>query len=132
VDVCFGGVGLTGHLAFNEPPEPREDVSVADFGIRPTRVVRLARETIVINAVAAARGNLDRIPRLAVTVGMKEILESRKVRIYMNRPWQAAIVRKVLHGPVTPAVPASLLQGHPDVHVTIADYVGEPPEPELR
>lgn len=132
VDVCFGGVGITGHVAFNDPPEPGEHTSVEEFRRLATRVVRLSRETLVINAVTAARGNLDRIPRLAVTVGMKEILASRKVRLYMNREWQAAIVRKMLHGPVTPAVPASLLQEHPDAHVTIADYVAEVPEPALR
>jgi glucosamine-6-phosphate deaminase len=63
---------------------------------------------------------------------MKEVLESRKVRIYMNREWQAAIVRKILHGPVTEAVPASLLQEHPDVRFTIAEYVAAQPEPGLR
>jgi glucosamine-6-phosphate deaminase len=132
VDVCFGGVGVTGHLAFNEPPEPGEQVSLEEFRRLPTRVVRLSRETRTINAVNAARGNLDRIPKLAATVGMREILESRKVRLYMNREWQCAIVRKVLHGPVTPAVPASLLQEHPDVRLTIAAQVARLPEPELR
>lgn len=119
-------------MAFNDPPEPGEHVSLDEFRRSPTRVVRLSRETLVINAVTAAHGNLDRIPRLAVTVGMKEILASRKVRLYMNREWQAAIVRKMLHGPVTPAVPASLLQEHPDAHVTIAEHVAELPEPSLR
>jgi glucosamine-6-phosphate deaminase len=132
VDVCFGGVGITGHVAFNDPPEPSEDVSLDEFRRLPTRIVRLSRETLLINAVTAVRGNLDRIPRLAVTVGMTEILASRKVRLYMNREWQAAIVRKLLHGPVTPAVPASLLQEHPDAHVTIAEHVAELPEPALR
>jgi glucosamine-6-phosphate deaminase len=132
VDVCFGGVGVTGHLAFNEPPEPGEQVSLEEFRRLPTRVVRLSQETRTINAVNAARGNLDRIPKLAATVGMREILESRKVRLYMNREWQCAIVRKVLHGPVTPAVPASLLQEHPDVRLTIAAQVARLPEPELR
>lgn len=132
VDVCFGGVGITGHVAFNDPPEPGEQTSVEEFGRLATRVVRLSRETLLINAVTAARGNVDRIPRLAVTVGMTEILASRKVRLYMNREWQAAIVRKLLHGPVTPAVPASLLQEHPDAHVTIAEHVAEVPEPALR
>jgi 6-phosphogluconolactonase/glucosamine-6-phosphate isomerase/deaminase len=50
----------------------------------------------------------------------------------MNREWQAAIVRKILHGPVTEAVPASLLQEHPDVRFTIAEYVAAQPEPGLR
>ena len=132
VDVCFAGVGVLGHLAFNEPPEPHARVSLEAFRRLPTRVVELSRETRLINAVNAARGNLDRIPRLAVTVGMREILESRRVRVYMNREWQSAIVRKMLHGPVTPTVPASLLQEHPDVRLTIAAPVARLPEPELR
>jgi glucosamine-6-phosphate deaminase len=132
VDVTFGGVGITGHLAFNDPPEPGEAVDAGAFAALPTRVVQLSRETLTINAVTAARGNIERIPRRAVTVGMKEILASRKVRIFMNRVWQCAIVRKLLHGPVTAAVPASLLQRHPDVLVTITPEVALLPEPELR
>ena len=50
----------------------------------------------------------------------------------MNRPWQCAIVRKLLHGPVTAAVPASLLQRHPDARVVAADIVTDLPEPVLR
>ena len=107
-------------------------MSVDELRGLPTRVVRLSRETRLVNALNAARGNLDRIPALAVTVGMREILASRRVRVYMNREWQGAIVRKVLHGPVTPAVPASLLQEHPDVRLTIAAHVARLPEPELR
>jgi glucosamine-6-phosphate deaminase len=131
-DVCFGGVGITGHLAFNDPPEPGEQISLEQFGALPTRVVRLSRETRLINAVTTSRGNLDRIPEYAVTVGMKEILESRKVRVYLNRPWQSAIIRKILHGPVTPAVPASLLQNHRDVHFMAVEYVAELPAPQLQ
>ena len=131
-DVCFGGIGITGHVAFNDPPEPEEIISAEAFAALPTRIVKLSRETRLINSVTASRGNIDRIPEFAMTVGMKEILESRKVRIYMNRIWQCAIVRKILHGPVTSAVPGSLLQKHRDVRFTITDYVAELPEPELR
>ena len=132
VDVCFGGVGITGHLAFNDPPEPGETMSADEFAALPTRVVRLSRETRTVNAITAAKGNFDRIPEFAVTVGMKEILASRKVRIYMNRSWQCAIARKLLHGPVTAAVPASFLQRHPDAKVTAVDLVTDLPEPTLR
>ena len=132
IDVAFGGVGITGHLAFNDPPEPGEPLDADAFASLPTRVVRLSRETLTINSVTAARGNIDRIPKLAVTVGMKEILEARKIRVFMNRPWQCAVVRKLLHGPVTAACPASLLQRHPDVRVTITREVAELPEPTLR
>ncbi len=132
VDVCFGGVGITGHVAFNDPPEPDEDISLETFRALPTRVVRLSRETVLINSVTACRGNVDRIPPLAITVGMKEILDSRQVRLYLNRAWQNAIVRKALHGPVTQHVPVSLLQDHADCRFTITREVAEPPEPSLR
>ncbi|MBZ8134959.1 glucosamine-6-phosphate isomerase [Afifella sp. IM 167] len=132
VDACFGGVGITGHLAFNDPPEPGDETGLEEFAALPTRIVRLSRETRVNNAITAARGSIDRVPELAVTVGMREILGARRVRLYMNRPWQCAIVRKLLHGPVTAAVPASLLQRHPDARVTALDLVTALPEPELR
>ncbi len=132
VDVAFGGVGITGHLAFNDPPEPGETVDNEAFAKLPMRVVALNRETRTINAVTATRGNIDRIPRTAVTVGMKEILEARKIRLYLNRSWQCAIVRKLLHGPITAAVPASLVRRHPDVRVTMTTEVTQLPEPVLR
>lgn len=131
VDVAYCGVGINGHLAFNDPPEADEDGSVEAVRGSVTRVVRLTRETRLINSVTAARGNVDRIPRFASTVGMHEILSARKVRVYMNRPWQCAIVRKILCGPVTGRVPASLLQTHPDASVVMADQVRELPEPAL-
>ena len=131
VDVAYCGVGINGHLAFNDPPESDENDSVEAVGGSTTRVVRLTRETRLINSVTAAKGNVDRIPRFASTVGMKEILDAKKVRVYMNRVWQCAISRKILCGPMTGRVPASLLQAHPDASVVLAEYVTELPEPTL-
>ena len=127
VDSCFGGVGIAGHVAFNEPPEPGEPQDVEEFAARPTRVLRLSRETRTINAVTATRGALDLIPERAVTVGMREILGARRLRLFLNRPWQAGIVRKMLHGPVTPAVPASYAQRHPDCAVVVTEEVTRMP-----
>lgn len=132
VDVCYGGVGITGHLAFNDPPEPEAPDDPDAFADLPTRVLRLSRETLTVNAINAARGNIDRIPKLAITVGMREILAARKLRIYMNRPWQCAVVRKLLHGPVSARCPASLMQRHPDALVTFTEDVAQMPEPVLR
>jgi glucosamine-6-phosphate deaminase len=131
VDACFGGIGINGHIAFNEPPEPGETVSVEDFAALPTRVLSLSRETRTINSVTVG-GEIAVIPRRAITVGMKEILASRRLRFYCNRPWQRAVVRRVLHGPLTAACPASLLRTHPDAELTVADYVAEPPDIQLR
>lgn len=131
VDVCFGGIGINGHMAFNEPPEPDEVMSADQFAALPTRVLRLSRETRTINSVTVG-GEISIVPDRAITVGMKEILASRKCRFYCNRPWQRAVVRRVLHGPLTSACPASLLRTHPDAEITLADYVAEPPEIRLR
>ncbi len=131
VDICFGGIGINGHIAFNEPPEPGENLSVEEFAALPTRTLSLARETRTINSVTVG-GEISVVPRRAVTVGMKEILASRQLRFYCNRPWQSAVVRRVLHGPLTPACPASFLRRHTDASLTLADYVAAPPQIQLR
>jgi len=131
VDACFGGIGINGHIAFNEPPEPGETVTVEDFASLPTRVLPLSRETRTINSVTVG-GEISIIPRLAVTVGLAECLGARRLRLYCNRPWQAAVVRRVLHGPITPACPASLMRLHSDATLSIADYVAKIPEIMLR
>jgi glucosamine-6-phosphate deaminase len=131
VDACYGGIGITGHIAFNEPPEPDEPLSVEDFAALPTRVLTLTRETRTINSVTVG-GEIGVIPWRAITVGMKEILGARRLRLYCNRPWQSAVARRVLHGPITPACPASLMRTHPDATLTVADYVAAPPDIKLR
>ncbi|MHB8899752.1 MAG: sugar phosphate isomerase family [Thermoguttaceae bacterium] len=131
VDACFGGIGINGHVAFNEPPEADEEFSCDGFAALPTRSLDLTRETRTINSVTVG-GEISVIPRRAVTVGMAEILGSRQLRFYCNRPWQRAVVRRVLHGPITPACPASFLRTHPDARLTVADYVAEPPDIALR
>ena len=131
VDACFGGIGINGHIAFNEPPEPGEIVSAEEFSALPTRVLSLSRETRTINSVTVG-GEISILPRRAVTVGMKEILAARRLRFYCNRPWQSAVVRRALHGPVGSDCPASFLQTHPNAFLTVADFVARPPTIELR
>jgi glucosamine-6-phosphate deaminase len=131
VDACFGGIGINGHIAFNEPPEPGESMSADEFAQLPTRNLNLSRETRTINAVTVG-GDIDLIPRRAVTIGMKECLAARRMRFYCNRPWQAGVVRRALHGPVTATCPASLLQRHPDAAIGVADYVAAVPNVSLR
>ena len=131
VDACFGGLGINGHLAFNEPPEPGEEPSLEQFAALPTRALSLSRETRTINSVTVG-GEISIIPRRAVTVGMKEILASKRLRFYCNRPWQSAVARRALHGPLTPQCPASFLRTHPDAALTLADYVAATPDIRLR
>jgi glucosamine-6-phosphate deaminase len=131
VDACFGGIGINGHIAFNEPPGSGGSCTAEEFAALPARVLSLSRETRTINAVTVG-GDITIIPRRAVTVGMREILAARRIRLYANRPWQRAVVRRALHGPITPACPASLVRGHPDVELTLAEYVAEFPDIQLR
>jgi glucosamine-6-phosphate deaminase len=130
VDVAYAGVGITGHLAFNDPEPGRDDPDwVATW---PTRIVRLLPETRLINAVTPAGGDVQRIPAMAVTVGMAEILASRQLRVWMNRDWQRAVIRRAFCGPVTGAFPASLVQRHGDVTLDVTEAVLAAPEPGLR
>ncbi len=131
VDVCYGGIGINGHMAFNEPPEPGEVISLDDFASLPTRILNLSRETKTINSVTIG-GEISVVPKQAITVGIKEILESNKLRFYCNRPWQSAVVRRVLHGPISPLCPASLMRQHSDAMLTIAEYVAQKPDIRLR
>jgi len=63
---------------------------------------------------------------------LKECLAAKKLRFYCNRPWQSAVVRRVLHGPITAACPASFLRTHGDAEIVVADYVAAKPDIRLR
>jgi glucosamine-6-phosphate deaminase len=127
--VCYAGVGINGHLAFNEADGA---VSAEEFRRLPTRVLALTRETITINSNTALGGAFEVVPKRAITVGFRQIYESKAIRIYMNRPWQRAVVRKMLFGPETTEFPASLVRAHPDVAVTVTAEVATPPAFALK
>ena len=127
VDVAYAGIGLSGHLAFNDPPDDEAECTVANVRDSLTRVVRLSRETIAQNALAGTRGLLEAVPPLAITIGMRELLEAREVHVYLLRKWHSGIVRKTFFGPVTPSMPASFLQEHPCVKVFMPGYVAAVP-----
>jgi glucosamine-6-phosphate deaminase len=130
--MCIAGVGINGHLAFNEAPEAGERIGKEEFKALPTRVIPLTRETITINSNTALRGAFERIPEMAVTVGFKQIFDSERIIVYLNRPWQSAVVRKLLFGEITPIFPASLLREHPNVQLVMTRDVAEKPDFQLR
>ena len=115
VDMCLGGLGINGHIAFNEAPEWDDPITVEEFAALGTRVLPITRETKTINAYGYQRGDLQGMPQWCITIGMKQILASKKIYIALNRPWQHGIVKHVLFDKVIPQVPASLLQNHADV-----------------
>lgn len=132
LDLVFGGVGINGHYAFNEPPEADEVVTADEFLNRPTRILNVSRETRTINAYMNAGGNFDAIPKKCITVGMKEMFMAKKVIMCMPRDWLAGALRKVIHGEVTPYVPCSLFRLHKDATVYACPDALKTPLPEIR
>lgn len=132
LDMVFGGVGINGHYAFNEPPEPGETVSNEEFANRPTRVLKISRETRTINAYMNCGADLNAIPEYCITVGMKEIFMARKIIMIMPRDWNAGALRKILHGEVTASVPCSLFRSHPDATIYTLTEATKCPIPEIR
>jgi glucosamine-6-phosphate deaminase len=97
-----------------------------------TRIVSLTRETITINSNTALRGAFDLVPKQAITVGFRQIMEARRLRIYLNRPWQGAVVRKLLFGEIWPGFPASFARNHADAALTMTTDVATRPAFALK
>ncbi len=124
-DVCFGGIGINGHMAFNEPPEPDELVTEAQFVNSTVRVQRISRETRVVNALNEFDGAYYVMPEYCVTVGLRQILGAKKIRLFCFRQWHRSVVRRAVLGTPSITFPASLLQKHKDALIGISREVAE-------
>lgn len=103
------GIGHTGHIGFNEPNAAFDKM---------THAVDLHPKTIEANARFFA--SPDEVPKQAITMGIKSIMQAKQILLVANGAEKAEILYESLFGPVTPAVPASILQLHPNVTV-VAD-----------
>ena len=124
VDICFGGIGITGHLAFNEP---QEELTPEAFAALPTRVLDISPETRAVNAIGDLGGAVEDMPRRCITIGMKEILGAKKLRLAVFRDWHRAVCRRAAYGDVTAAFPATLAQRHPDALLYVNDNAARLP-----
>ena len=106
IDLQLLGIGLDGHIGFNEPDTYFE---------KATHKVELDPSTIDANARFFA--SRDDVPTTAITMGMGGIMSAKKVLLIANGKGKRDIVEKAFFGPITPAVPASILQLHPDLTV---------------
>lgn len=104
IDLQLLGLGLNGHIGFNEP--------AADFP-KGTHCVDLTQSTIEANSRFFA--SIDDVPTQAYTMGIQSIMLAKKILIIASGANKADIIAKAFLGPVTPDVPASILQMHPDV-----------------
>ncbi len=121
VDACFGGIGIDGHVAFNEP----ENISCEDYLQLSTRVVRLAPESRTTNSINDLNGAIELMPEFAVTVGMREISASQKIRLYCLRDWHRAVVRRACFGEKSSRFPVTLLQDHNDTQIITNDIAAQ-------
>jgi len=104
IDIQVLGMGHNGHIGFNEPGKAFE---------LETHVVELSDSTIEANARFFA--SRDEVPRKAITMGIKSIMQARQILVVVSGESKAAIVKEAFKGPVVPQVPASILQMHPNV-----------------
>ncbi len=109
VDVQLLGLGHNGHIGFNEPDKAFEQT---------THCVTLEENTR--NANARFFHSIDEVPTHAITMGIKTIMQAKQIVLAVSGADKAEILKKVLTGPVTPNVPGSILQMHPDV-IVVAD-----------
>lgn len=122
VDIAFGGVGINGHVAFNEPDPLLSNI---EFLNQKTRVLKITPETRTANAIGDFNGALEDMPRYCVTIGIREIAHARKIRLGCFRNWHRAVVRRAGHGEASPEFPVTLLQNHPDITLTFTDFVAD-------
>ena len=110
IDLQLLGIGLDGHIGFNEPDS---------CFTKETHIVDLDESTIKANA-RFFESEAD-VPRKAITMGMMGIMSAKKVLLIANGKNKYDIVKKAFYGPITPEVPASILQLHPDVTVIYSE-----------
>lgn len=108
IDLQLLGLGHNGHIGFNEPEESYE---------KETHCVALTKSTIEANSRLFAQG--ETVPEFAYTLGIKSIMQAKKIVLAVSGADKADILRSALTGPITPAVPASILQLHPDFMVVV-------------
>ena len=109
VDLQLLGMGHHGHIGFNEP---------GDHYDKGTHCVDLQQSTIEANKRFFA--SEDEVPRQAYTMGIGTIMKAKKILVIVSGAEKAEILKEALYGPITPQVPASVLQMHSDV-IVIAD-----------
>lgn len=135
-DICYSGPGWTGHLAFIEPDAPEFDAPLEEWKTFGARIVTLSPFTLAQNSLHGCfgkSGDLSAVPPMAATIGPADVIAAKHridfhaIGIHgTSTSWQRLTSRLVLHGPVTPLVPESILQTlRTDVYVseTIAQNI---------
>ena len=110
IDLQLLGIGHNGHIGFNEPSDCFE---------KNTHIVSLNPSTISANA--RFFDSIDEVPKKAITMGMVSIMQAKKILLIANGNGKKEILEKALFGPITPKIPASILQLHPDITIVYSE-----------
>ena len=110
IDIQILGIGTNGHIAFNEPGTPRKS---------KTHVVDLTKNTIKDNS--RFFDSIDEVPTQAITMGIDTIMKAKRIYLVAQGSHKKEILERAVNGDITPEVPASFLQEHPNCTVFYSD-----------
>lgn len=129
VDTMFGGIGYRGHIAYNEPPRsPWYTVTEEEFRNSKTRILHLNDDTLIAVSQRSVGGCSQAVPPMAITMGMKDLLSAKKIRLISDTgAWKQTVIRVLLFGPTTIEYPVTFVQNHPDAMVIVDRLTAEPP-----
>lgn len=129
VDTAYGGIGFHGHIAYNEPPlSPWYTVSNDEFRTSKTRILHLNDDTLIAVSQRMVGGCSHIVPPMAITLGMKDILSAKRIRLISETgSWKQTVVRVLLFGPTTIEYPVTFVHGHSDVMMVIDRRTAAPP-----
>jgi glucosamine-6-phosphate deaminase len=132
IATTYAGFGFQGHLAFNEPPGSRwSPVTLEQLRDSTTRIIPLAVDTLIAHAERSFGGNVFAVPPMAVTLGMRELLSARRIRLYSDGgAWKQTILRILLFSEPALDYPVTLVRDHPDVHVVVDEATAASPPTE--
>ncbi|MDD6204601.1 MAG: glucosamine-6-phosphate deaminase [Firmicutes bacterium] len=110
IDLQLLGIGHDGHIGFNEPDK---------YFVKNTHIVDLHESTVKANSRFFS--SEDEVPKRAITMGMVSIMQAKKILLIASGKAKRDILEKAFFGPITPEIPASILQLHPDITVIYSE-----------
>ena len=138
IDITYGGWGQDGHIAYNQARRhPFSHVSLGDVRNSTIRIQENNIDTILALAQRTFGSAYQFVPPMSVTLGVKECLSAKKVRLFSDTgAWKQTALRVALFGPLTPEYPITLCREHPDALITATldtarHPISEHPEWEL-
>jgi glucosamine-6-phosphate deaminase len=120
VDLAYGGWGQDGHVAYNQARrQPYSPLTLEELRDSTARLQDNNADTVWALAQRELGGAYQFVPPMSVTLGMREVLTSARVRLFSDTgAWKQTALRAALFSDPTPDYPITLLQGHPDVLLT--------------